>query len=113
LQDEAGHPRAQEEYYRIQLGSLERLAQPIVADKWRRITFLYTTGAYLLRARTLNDLVVAYDERATLWRSLRERAAGAETYQATESYVDIPPDELMALLGLREPDSTYDSMELD
>ena len=50
LRDEPDHPRADEEYYKIQLGPLERLAQPITADKWRRLTFLYTTGEYLLKA---------------------------------------------------------------
>src|SRR5512140_1330180 len=34
LKDEADHPRASEEYYKIQLGGLERLAQPIMADQW-------------------------------------------------------------------------------
>src|SRR5512134_3614271 len=33
LKDEAEHPRAREEYYKIQLGALEKLSEPIVADK--------------------------------------------------------------------------------
>src|SRR5687767_11713523 len=57
LKDEADHPHANEEYYKIQIGSLERLRQSVVAEKWKRITFLYTTGEYLLGAKTLNDLV--------------------------------------------------------
>src|ERR671922_1908512 len=73
LKDEADHPRAREEYYKIQIGGLERLKEPIVADKWKRITFLYTTGEYLLNARRLKDLVIDGDERDLLWRSLRER----------------------------------------
>ena len=56
LRDEPDHPRAREEYYKMQLGPLERLPQPILARRWRRITFLYTTGDLLLRARTVNDL---------------------------------------------------------
>ena len=74
FKDEVGHPRAREEYFRIQIGALEPLKQPIAADKWRRITFLYTTGEYLLRAQSLHDLVVRDDERALLWRALRDRA---------------------------------------
>src|SRR5512136_399045 len=35
LRDEAEHPRAHEEYYKIQLGPLETLAKPIPAGKWR------------------------------------------------------------------------------
>src|SRR5215813_11974648 len=74
LKDEANHPRAREEYYKVQIGSLERLPHPITAGKWKRLTFLYTTGEYLLKATTLNDLVVDGDERLVLWQSLRERA---------------------------------------
>ena len=44
LRDEPDHPRAREEYYKIQLGPLEQLEQPILAETWRRVTFLYTTG---------------------------------------------------------------------
>jgi len=44
LRDEPDHPRAGEEYFKIQLGPLERLAQPVLAESWRRITFFYTTG---------------------------------------------------------------------
>ena len=40
LKDEADHSRASEEYFKIQIGSLERLSKPIVAKKWRRLTFL-------------------------------------------------------------------------
>ena len=74
LRDEPDHPRAGEEYYKIQLGTLEKLPHPINADKWRRLTFLYTTGEYLLRAKMLNELVVQSDERQLLWQSLRKRA---------------------------------------
>jgi hypothetical protein len=51
LSDEPDHPRAREEYYKIQIGGLEKLPQPVKAEKWRRITFLYTTGEYLLNAK--------------------------------------------------------------
>jgi hypothetical protein len=113
MKDEPEHPRAHEEYYRFQLGGLARLPEPIAAGKWRRITFLYTTGEYLLQARTVNDLVVSADERALLWRSLRERAEGAQLYQAGMPEVDVPPDVLTALLGIREPDPAYGEADLD
>ena len=74
LRDEPDHPRASEEYYKIQLGPLEVLPRPILAGRWKRITFLYTTGALFVTAQTVNDLVVRSDEREVLWRSLRERA---------------------------------------
>lgn len=111
LKDEADHPRAKEEYYKIQIGALEKLKLPVVADKWKRVTFLYTTGEYLLQAKTLNDLVVDGDERDVLWRSLRERAENEQLYKTDLPDADLPPDVLMALLGIKELTGTYDPKE--
>ena len=107
LRDEADHPRAREEYYKIQIGAMEKLREPITADKWKRITFLYTTGEYLLNAKTVNDLVVDGDERQTLWRSLRERAENEQLYKVDMPEADIPPEVLMALLGIKEAKEPY------
>lgn len=107
LKDEPQHPRAHEEYFKIQLGPLEKLQTPVKAEKWKRVTFLYTTGEYLLRAQTLNDLVVQADERALLWRSLRERAANEQLYQTNLPEVDLPPEVLIALLGIKELEAPY------
>jgi hypothetical protein len=107
LKDEADHPRAKEEYYKIQLGGMEKLSQPIIADKWKRLTFLYTTGEYLLNAKLLNDLVVQNEERELLWKSLRERAEHEQTYQTDLPAVDIPPEVLIALLGIKEQPGEY------
>lgn len=111
LKDEADHPRAKEEYYKIQIGGLEKLKETIVADKWKRITFLYTTGEYLLKAKTLNDLVVDGDERQLLWHSLRERAENEQLYKTDLPDGDIPPEVLMALLGIKEPEEPYEPKE--
>ena len=111
LRDEPEHPHASEEYYKVQLGPLERLPRPITADKWKRLTFLYTTGEYLLKAQTLNDLVVQSDERQLLWQSLRERVANEQQYKADLPEADIPPEVLMALLGIKEDQSTYAAKE--
>jgi len=113
LKDEADHPRAKEEYYKIQLGGLEKLSQPITADKWKRLTFLYTTGEYLLNAKLLNDLVVHAEERELLWKSLRERAENEQLYTTDLPEVDIPPEVLMALLGIKEPETSYETKEQD
>ena len=107
LKDETDHPRAKEEYYKIQIGSLEKLKEPILTDKWKRMTFLYTTGEYLLNAKTLNDLVVDGDERAVLWHSLRERAENEQLYKTDLPEADIPPEVLLALLGIKELDGDY------
>jgi hypothetical protein len=104
FKDEADHPRAKEEYYKIQLGGLERLPQPIVADKWKRLTFLYTTGEYLLNAKLLNDLVVQNEEREILWKSLRERAENEQLYKVDLPDADIDPALLVLLLGIKGMD---------
>jgi hypothetical protein len=109
LRDEADHPRANEEYFKLQIGALEKLSQPIKADKWRRLTFLYTTGEYLLAAQTLNDLVVNGDERSLLWKSLRERAEYSQLYKTDLPEADLPPDLLLALLGIKEMSASYES----
>jgi len=109
LRDEASHARAKEEYYKIQIGGLEKLSNPITTDKWKRLTFLYSTGEYLLNAKTLNDLVVNGNEREVLWRSLRERAESEQLYKVDLPEADIPPEVLMALLGIKEFQSEYDS----
>ncbi len=111
LKDEADHPRAKEEYYKIQIGGLEKLKQPILAEKWKRITFLYTTGEYLLKAKTLNDLVVDGDERQLLWHSLRERAENEQLYKTDLPAADIPPEVLIALLGIKDVQASYDARD--
>jgi hypothetical protein len=111
LIDEPDHPHASEEYFKIQLGTLEKLPHRVVTDKWKRLTFLYTTGEYLLKAQTLNDLVVRSDERALLWRSLRERAQVGQLYKADLPEAEIPPDVLIALLGIKELQESYATRE--
>lgn len=107
LRDEPDHPRAREEYFKIQLGALEKLPRPIQADKWRRITFFYTTGEYLAKAKTISDLVVASDERQLLWQSLRERAENEALYQTSLPPAELPPEVLLALLGLQDAPGIY------
>jgi len=109
LKDEANHPRAKEEYYKLQIGPLEKLQEPVKSDKWKRLTFLYSTGEYLLKAKSLNDLVVAGDERQLLWQSLRERAENEQLYKVDLPEADIPPEVLIALLGIKEVQEPYDT----
>lgn len=107
LKDETDHPRANEEYFKLQLGALEKLSAPIKTDKWKRLTFLYSTGEHLLNAKTLNDLVVEGEERLVLWKSLRERAENDQLYKTDLPQADIPPEVLMALLGIKDLGSEH------
>ena len=91
LRDQPDHPRALEEYFKLQLGPLQELPNPILADSWKRITFFYTTYGRVRTAAVLADLPVHDEERAVLWQSLRERALKANEYQAAE-LPQIPVD---------------------
>lgn len=101
LQDEASHPRADEEYYKIQLGAVCHLDHPILAGNWKRFTFLYTTGEYFQQARELTDLTVRPADRRRLWKALRERSEGQGDYQASaEEWQNLSLETLSALLGI-------------
>ncbi len=54
--DQPDHPRADEAYYKIQLGPLQQRAHPIVSLRWRRILFLHTTWDRFQDATEINDL---------------------------------------------------------
>jgi len=112
LRDEPDHPRAHEEYYKIQLGPLQSLTQPILAWRWRRITFLYTTGELFKAARTIQNLVVRSEEREVLWRSLRERALHSGQYQVEDLAETAVDPLLLAMLGelgkISEPADEYE-----
>jgi hypothetical protein len=102
FKEEIDHPRAHEEYFKMQLGPLQTLETPIPADKWKRITFLYTTGELFLKAKVVDDLVVRSDERILLWSSLRERALGSGKYQTNS----LPENNLDASILLMLGDIT-------
>jgi hypothetical protein len=100
IRDEPDHPRAHEEYFKLQIGPLQRLENPVPAGDWKRITFFYTTGEQFKTAQTINDLVIkAQDEREILWHSLRERALHANEYHARELPESVLDTAILALLG--------------
>jgi len=103
LRDESDHPRSREEYFKVQIGGLVPLPKPLLSQKWHRITFLYTTGEYLLNAHSVKDLVVKSEERQTLWQALRDRAGKEQEYRAEEiPGFDLDPMVLATLLGIKD-----------
>ena len=87
LPGEAGHPRANDIYYKVQLGPLQRLAQPIVSLRWRRLTFVHTTWDRFQDATEINDLFIEggpYVDR--LYATLKERGVSADRdYRVNET----------------------------
>jgi hypothetical protein len=97
IRDEPNHPHANEEYYKLQLGQVDSLPKPILAGKWKRITFFYTLGSLVNRAETINELVVKTDEREVLWKSLRERNPAQYT-EKPNTATEIAEEDLNRLI---------------
>lgn len=100
FKEEQSHPRAGEEYFKMQIGPLRSLPRPVEAGKWKRVTFLYTTGERLLQADQVSELTVKDEQRAVLWQALRERALARQAY-TVEDLPEFPIDpEVLAMFGL-------------
>ncbi len=53
---QVSHPRAEDPYYKLQLGPLMQLDDPIPSLRWRRITFIESTWDRFIAAEEINDL---------------------------------------------------------
>lgn len=78
LPDEPNHPRADQRYYKLQLGKLVELPHPIPSRRLRRITFVLSNGRRLSEAWEINDLFLGPREHDLLWRALKEARVQAE-----------------------------------
>ncbi len=57
--DEPKHPRADDRYYKLQIGPLIRRDPPIPSLRWRRVTFIESTWDRFTAAEEINDLYVS------------------------------------------------------
>ncbi|MGB8646659.1 MAG: hypothetical protein WCF84_15570 [Anaerolineae bacterium] len=71
LPDEPDHPRANDLYYKLQLGPLEKREPPITSKRGRRVLFLWTNWQKFSTAHELNDLFAAGPAQERLWEALR------------------------------------------
>ncbi len=78
LPEEANHPRADDEYYKIEIGPLQALPHPIPSRHLRRITFIPTTLTRLLNAEEINDLWLGSRIEEQLWASFKAQGILAE-----------------------------------
>jgi hypothetical protein len=77
--DDRFHPRALENYYKVALGRLEKLDQPILSLRWRRITFMHTTWDRFQDAREIGDLFIKGGEYVDrIFSALKERGIPVE-----------------------------------
>jgi hypothetical protein len=88
LPEEADHPRAEDLYYKIELGPLAALPRPIPSAKLRRVTFIPTTLDRLLEAEDVCDLWEGRASAQKLWEALQDRGIEAERgYEICEGRV--------------------------
>ena len=72
--EQLAHPRAQDLYYRLNLGPVLPLPWPVPASRLRRITFIRTSWALLLQAQDVTELWPQDSLPARLARELRDLA---------------------------------------
>jgi len=78
LPDEILDPRSGEDYFKIELGELERLSTPILSRRQRRVVFIQTTPSRLQNAKELNDLYHESPVEEELWQALKSEDIPAE-----------------------------------
>lgn len=78
LPNETLNPKADELYYKLQLGPLLELPHAIPSRRWRRLTFVLTTGERLFSAWEINDLILGPYEHDLMWRALKDAGIAAE-----------------------------------
>ena len=76
--NEFPNPKSERQYYQIFLQSLERLSQPILSARARRIVFIPTTEAKFFRAEQINDLFDESPLEDHLWVELQKQDIPAE-----------------------------------
>jgi hypothetical protein len=72
IPSEPDHPRAGNWYYSLQLGPLEHKLPPIVAHRWRRVTFIVTSGDRFMNAVEINDVFEQESPVGQLYVRLKE-----------------------------------------
>ncbi len=102
LPDEADHPRAEDYYFRIDVGPLQRLERPIPSATMRRITFIHTTMYKLLSADDVRDLFYREDPFERLWQTLQANRLRPKANRIVEDWpVDITLQARGGYLGIR------------
>jgi hypothetical protein len=111
LREEVNHPRANEEYYKIQIGPIQKLSPALPAGSWKRITFLYTMGSFFNQAKIINDLVIHTEDREILWKCLRERKQ-SYNHGTTQDQLKLFSDEEFISL-LSQMTNTQSDLDLE
>jgi len=88
-----GQPRdrkSERRYYQLVLQPLQRLPEPIVSRRWRRIVFIPTTWHKFINATEINDLYDSSPLEDQLWQEFKRLQIRAERQELitvkTENY---------------------------
>lgn len=105
IPDEVDHKRAEEYYFRIDIGPLQRLERSIPAAKMRRLTFARTTMEHLFAAQDVQELFLHEDPIDKLWKALRHhRLRPLKNRIVGERPMDITLRARSGYLGIRVTD---------
>ena len=74
LPDEPDHPRADELYYRIEFGAVQRLERPVPSRRLRRVVFIPTTWERLCLAEDVAELWMTNDTSDLVWTHFPDAA---------------------------------------
>jgi hypothetical protein len=90
IPDQPDHERANDFYYKVQLGPLILRPEPIISMRWRRITFIHTTWDRFEDAAEINDLLIDGDSYVDrIYATLKERDEQAKKdYRVNETKSD-------------------------
>ena len=97
LPNQPDHPRASDQYFRLELGELQALETPIPNKRQPRLTFLYTTLERLFHAKDVGDLWLRDAARQKLYAAIRERGLSVECWYPVD--MGDRPEADLALFG--------------
>ncbi|HHB91485.1 MAG TPA: hypothetical protein ENK60_09285 [Anaerolineae bacterium] len=97
IPDEPDHPRAHDQYFKLELGDFIPLKTPITNKRHPRLTFLITTLERLLQAQDVSDLWLREAARKKLYTAVRERGLAVECWYPVD--MGDRPEADLALFG--------------
>lgn len=97
IPDEPDHPRADAQYFKLEIAPLETLEPPIANTRHPRLTFLYTTLELLFHANDVGDLWLRKAARQRLYAAIQERGLAVECWYPLE--MGDRPEADLALFG--------------
>jgi len=101
LPKEADHPRADQVYYKVQLGELIEKVPPVLNPTRRTVGFIYTTWDRFVQAQQISDLYSKADYFVDrIYHALRNRGVSAERTWSAEYRNNAPQLRILCQKGV-------------